>query len=177
MATTMKLIAKATLTTTAASVSIQNIPATFTDLYVVFSGRSDYAGGSNGGVTDTVIRLNNSSSSIYSSRVLYGFTTTAGSYSSSSASSAILGPIPSANSTASTFSSAEIYIPNYAGSTNKSMSSSNSRENNSTFGDNRVVASLWSSTAAIDRVDVLADYPGGSLVSGTSIYVYGITKA
>lgn len=185
MATTCKLIAKTTLSTTAASISVQNIPATFTDLYVQFSGRSDYTGGSNGGNTDSVIRLNNDSGANYSYRILYSYETTVGSYQSTGGTSAeytyqVLGPMPTNNTTyntASTFSSAEIYIPNYAGSTNKTVSTSNVREVNLTTGDIRIGSGLWSSSSAINRLDILAGYPGGSFVSGTSIYVYGITKA
>jgi len=178
MATTCKLIAKQTLTGTASSISFTSIPATYTDLYVVFSGRTAYSGGTNGGITDAVVRVNNDSGGNYSYRVLYGQTSSAGSFSGSSTTSLHFGNMPSANSTASTFCSNEIYIPNYANtSTNKSLSLTSVRENNSTFGDVRAIAGLWSSTAAIDRVDIIADYPGGSLVSGSSAFIYGITKA
>lgn len=176
-ATTMRLIAKASLGSTASSVSIQDIPATYSDLYIFFSGRSDYSGATNGGVTDAVVRVNNDSGNNYSYRVLYGTNTTVGSFSGSSVSSLHFGNVPTANSTASTFCSHEIYIPNYAGSTNKSLSLTTARETNAAAGDIRAIAGLWSSTSAITRVDVIADYPGGSFVSGTSIYVYGITKA
>ena len=177
MATTCKLIAKQTLTGTASSISFANIPGTYTDLLLVFSGRTDYSGGLNGGVQDIVVRVNNDSGNNYSFRVLYGQTSTAGSFSGSSVSSVHFGNAPTANSTASTFCSNELYIPNYAGSTNKSMSLTAVRENNSTFGDVRAIAGLWSSTAAITRVDVITDYPSGSLVSGSSAFLYGITKA
>ena len=177
MATTCKLIAKQTLTGTASSISFTGIPGTYTDLLLVFSGRTDYSGGLNGGVQDVVIRVNNDSGNNYSYRVLYGQSSTAGSFSASSVGSMHFGNVPSANSTASTFCSNELYIPNYAGSTNKSMTMTVVRENNSTFGDVRAAAGLWSSTAAITRVDVITDYPSGSLVSGSSAFLYGITKA
>ena len=177
MPTTMKLIAKQTLTGAASSISFTGIPGTYTDLLLVFSGRTDYSGGLNGGVQDIVVRVNNDSGNNYSFRALYGQTSTAGSFSGSSVSSIHFGNAPTANSTASTFCSNELYIPNYAGSTNKSMSLTAVRENNSTFGDVRAIAGLWSSTDAITRVDVITDYPSGSLVSGSSMTLYGITKA
>ena len=177
MPTTMKLIAKQTLTGAASSISFTGIPGTYTDLLLVFSGRTDYSGGLNGGVQDIVVRVNNDSGNNYSFRALYGQTSTAGSFSGSSVSSIHFGNAPTATSTASTFCSNELYIPNYAGSTNKSMSLTAVRENNSTFGDVRAIAGLWSSTDAITRVDVITDYPSGSLVSGSSMTLYGITKA
>jgi hypothetical protein len=144
---------------------------------LVVTARSDYSGGLNCGVTDFILRVNNDSGNNYSYRVLYGQSSSAGSFSAASTSSMHFGNIPSANSTSSTFASNEVYIPNYAGSTNKSLSATGVRENNSTFGDVRAIAGLWSSTSAINRVDVIADYPGGSLVSGSSAFLYGITKA
>lgn len=175
MPTRRQLIQKIQLNGNASSVTFSNIPGTYTDLMLVLSGRTDYSGGLNGGVQDVVIRVNNDSGNNYSYRVLYGQTSTAGSFSGSSVSSIHFGNLPTANSTASTFCSNKLYIPNYAGSKNKSMSLTAARENNSTFGDNRAITGLWSNTAAITRVDVIAEYPSGSLVAGSTFYLYGIT--
>lgn len=170
MATTMKLIAKTTLGSDASSVEFTSIPATFSDLLIVYSARS----ARNDTYDDFKVRFNTSTSG-YSSRLLYGYNTLVASVTYTE----IVGlAVPGSTATANTFGSGEIYIPNYAGSTNKSVSLSSCGENNSaTYVFNYAAAGLWSSTDAISRV-VIDDYTGGSnIVSGSSFYLYGITKA
>ena len=81
------------------------------------------------------------------------------------------------NATASTFSSAELYIPNYSGATyNKVYSSSSVAEtNNATTAGIQAASGLWRATTAISSIEI---YPTtGSLVSGSSFYLYGIKNS
>lgn len=180
MATTMKLIAKNVLGSAASSVEFASIPGTYTDLMVVFSARQD----SNDSYTSpTFIRFNGSSSG-YSNRTIDAYQTTGvasltNAYNVTSAS--FLAQTPTASQTASTFGNCELVIPNYAGSTNKSFSVTNVSENNGTTAITwycAVLAGLWSNTAAITSLTIFAGNIGvRNFVSGSSFYLYGITKA
>lgn len=169
MPTTCKLIAKNVLTSSASSVSFSSIPGTYTDLMLLLSARSDRVTGT----TDDAEILFNSSSSNFSYRTLYG--NGASALSSSSASLNLYGVVNNASTTANTFTNGEIYIPNYAGSTNKSFSVSLAHENNNTTAFIWTEAGLWSNTAAITSVTL--DLASGSYVSGSSFFLYGITKS
>lgn len=173
MATTCKLIAKTVLGSSASNIEFTSIPATYTDLLVVCSLRTDRA------VHAETVRLTfNGASTNYSERMLYGDSAGATSYSNTTA---YLGAIfaNSASATSSTFGNADIYIPNYAGSTNKSVSATSVTETNSGTQNQAFIgafAGLWSSTAAITSLR-LAPVTGPNFVSGSSAYLYGILKA
>lgn len=170
MATTMKLIAKTTLGSDTASTSFTSIPATYDDLLLVISARSSRA--------DTfevaAARFNGATSDTnHNSRYLLGDGSSA---SSGTNTYCRLGLIPANTATSSTFGNLEAYIPNYAGSTNKSYSTSAVMENNATLSYIDVVAGLWSSTAAINAIE-LRLIIGSSFKSGSTFYLYGIKKA
>ena len=76
-------------------------------------------------------------------------------------------------STANTFTNNQIYIPNYAGSTNKSVSIESVVENNSSDNMMNILAGLWSNTAAITTITFL---PDANWVAGSTISLYGILK-
>jgi hypothetical protein len=168
MATTCKLLAKEILGSTTASVTISSIPATHDDLLLIVSPRSTHVG-----QTGLDMRVNGDTGSNYSTRRLYGTGSAAGS-DSYTTTQAYVGIMPGTDTT-DVFGSAEIYIPNYAGSTNKSFSSSGCTEKNTTASFIVVAANLWSSTAAITSITLFPD--NASLASGTSVYLYGIKKA
>lgn len=170
MATTCKLIAKVSLGSDAANIEFTDIPGTYTDLYLVASLRSDRSS-----MADIVkARLNGATSDTsHSSRELTGNGSAAG----SSAYSAAY-PLYCAGNTATsnTFGNGEIYFPNYAGSTNKSFSGTSVQETNGSESYIQASACLWSSTAAITAIKLLPTY-GSNLKSGSTAYLYGITKA
>lgn len=171
MATAMELIAKHSLTTNTASVTFSDIPSTYTDLHLVGSVRTNqnnYAG-------NVRLRFNGATSDTnHSYRLLY---TSENSVLSTSNSYILISPVNGATSTSDTFSSFEAYLPNYAGSTNKSVSSIGFQENNSsTQWIVYVAAGLWSNTAAVSSL-TLAELSGNNFVSGSNFYLYGITKA
>ncbi len=169
MATTCKLIAKTTLGSSASNVDFQSIPATYDDLLVVASARS----------ADTTSQLTiafNNSSADYTFRTLQGDGSSVASYTQANFGFNNIGYLPTSASTSNTFGNLEIYIPNYAGSTNKSVSISAVQETNATTAWAYVAAGLWSQTAAINRL-TFAVYGSIQLASGSSFFLYGIKKA
>jgi len=154
----------------ASSVTFSGIPQTgYTDLVVKCSVRSDRASSLN-----SYMRLypNGSSTSI-TLRALTGNGSSAGSQTESAA-GAYVGEINAITSTASTFSSVDIYLPNYAGSTNKSYSVDAVMENNATTAYSALVADLWSNTSAITSIQLLDAL--GNFVQGSTFYLYGVAK-
>jgi hypothetical protein len=177
MPTTMKLIAKNVLGSDTASVTFSSIPGTgYTDLLVVASQRNSVA---NAGLA---VRFNSDTGANYTYRVLYGTGASASSFTQAIAAgyNAYLFTYTTPNvATANTFGATHIYIPNYAGSTNKSCSIESTGESNDATSYISATAGLWSNTAAITSITLLSD-PGGaasSHKSGSSFFLYGITKA
>jgi hypothetical protein len=160
MANTYEIIDKTILGSTAASVTFTAIPSTYTDLLVKVSSRNTSSSeifdfGFNGVTTNqSSVYLNGSGSA------------------ATSATYTLFGRSVQTGATASTFSNNEIYIPNYAGSTFKSVSIDAVNENNATGAFSSLVAGLWSSTAAITSITFTASFDTGS-----SFYLYGIKNS
>ena len=171
MANTYTLISSNVLASSAASVTFSSIPATYTDLVVRYSARCDAA------VTVRLayIQLNATASS-------YSETYLAGDGASATSARATAQPfigylrVPGTSATASTFSSGEFYVPSYAVSQNKPMSIFDAAENNTTTAYILAEAALWSNTAAITQIKFGLD-GSGSLVTGSSFYLYGIRSS
>jgi hypothetical protein len=167
MAVTHKLIETITVSAVggAASISFTSIPGTYTDLKILYSLRN---------LTTSVIsdiQFNGLSTNL-SSRLLLGNSGTA-----SSVTSATTLRNYGANAsdyTASAFSNMEVYIPNYAGSRNKSVSIDFVTENNGLtyLGFS---AGLWASTAAITQVTLTCS--GANAAQYSSASLYGISKS
>jgi hypothetical protein len=119
----------------------------------------------------------NSSTSGYSYRLLYGIPSVGtGSLNGSSLSQLDwAGGVADVTATASTFASNSIYIPNYAGSANKSASHDGTTESNSTLALATLTASLWSNSAAINQIAFTAEI--GSFVEHSTAYLYGVSNA
>lgn len=169
----MKLISTTTLSSAASNIEFTNIPGTYTDLVIYFSGRST---GDNAFTTWRDVQLTfNGSTSNYSWRYLQGNGSSAASDSATSQSNIVVGSaMPDSGTTSNTFSSCYIYIPNYAGSTNKSVSFDNVTENNATQAQQMIVAGLWSNTAAITSIKLTASVD--NMATNTIASLYGITK-
>jgi hypothetical protein len=151
----------------AASIDFTSIPSTYTDLVIKISARISTAG-----AASSTIRFNGVTTN-YSSRYLIG-AGTAGT-SSGSASSIFVDTPADSTYTANSFSNSEVYIPNYAGSTNKSLSVDIVNETNGTVVTQLLLAGLWSNTAAITSISIL---PGaGSFVQHSTAYLYGVSNA
>jgi hypothetical protein len=151
----------------AASIDFSSIPSTYTDLVVKICGR-----GTRAAVHDFYQIKFNTSSASFTGRYLYG----AGSGSPISGTETnYAGTLPAANATASTFGSTDIYIPNYAGSTNKSYSVDSVSENNATAAEAVFYAGLWSNSAAINQITIIA--ANGNLAQYSTAYLYGVSNA
>lgn len=170
MAATYVLIASNTVGAGgAASVTFSSISSAYTDLKVVFSARSNAIVSSAGNYLALIL---NSSSSSFTAKWLYGTGSAAGSVSRTDGYDFYIEP---SDYTANTFGNGEFYIPNYAGSTNKSFSGDSTNENNATAADSVLTAGLWSNTAAITSIG-LAPYTG-SFVQYSTFYLYGIKNS
>jgi hypothetical protein len=154
----------------ASTIDFVSIPSTFTDLKIVASLRNSGAGGPYEGY----IRFNNISTSTYNDKWLRGDGASA--ISASDATTQMYNIFhPGLGATASTFGNLEIYVPNYSGSTQKSVSMDVVTENNATTAYAALVAGLWTGTAAINQVTL---YPqSGTFVQYSSATLYGIKKA
>ena len=171
----MTLIETKTLGTAAASIEFTSIPQDGTDLMVVTSLRSDYGSDGYDG-----IRLNfNNVTGNWSFRYLLGL----GSGSPSSGTNgyglspnyAWVGNGTDNFSASNTFGNTSFYIPNYAGSTFKSVSSDAVSEDNRTASVQFIGAALWSNTAAITQLR-LAPGVGTNWMAGSTVSLYKITK-
>lgn len=171
MATTMKLIAKQTLGSSAATVTFSDIPGTFSDLLLVWSVRGDRASST----TQLHLIGFNASTANFTNRYLEGSGSTAIS-GTNDGSGRGLGPCPGASTTNNTFASGECYIPNYAGSTNKSFSVTNAHETNATAAYIDAYAGLWSNTAAITSIEISTGV-SNNFVANSSWYLYGIKRS
>ena len=163
---TMTLIETKTLGTAAPSIEFTSIPQTFTDLLVLVSGRSTATSASLGAYAE--FRPNSSTSGL-SSRALRGVGSGSG---QSNPETFIINRITPSNYTASTFSNSSIYIPNYAGATNKSVFIDSVLENDATEGQQELVTGLWTNAAAITSFLIVPG--GGNFATGTMVSLYGI---
>lgn len=156
-------------------IDFTSIPSTYTDLVLLLSLR-----GNSASYDDYVnVRFNSSSGANYSNRIIDTGGTTGSSSSWASQNYGYFFQIDAASSTASTFSNVEIYIPNYAGSTNKPYSNIGVKENNGNQSTSRwmaINAGLWSQTAAITSINLSV---GSSTlwVQYSTAYLYGISNA
>lgn len=168
MADTFQKIASVTVGAGgAATIGFSSIPATYTDLQVMFSTRVSGSGnylqcnvsinGQGSGVNITARTLWGAGTSAGSNTTEYGFHSTA------------------ASATASTFANASIYFPNYAGSTNKSYSIDDVTETNATDAVKHFTAGLWSQTAAINQLTFTPS--SGTFDQYSTATLYGILKA
>jgi hypothetical protein len=158
----------------ASSIDFTSIPATYTDLCLLYSIRSA------GSYDNVSIRFNSNTSS-YSTRRLLGngssvSSDTASGVSGNPGSAALCGAIPGTSQTANTFGNQLVYIPNYASSNYKSVSCDSVDENNATGANTELTASLWSNTSAITSIRLLG-YHGNNFAQYSTATLYGIKNS
>jgi hypothetical protein len=155
----------------AASIDFTSIPSTYTDLVIKLSSRIGSAADRDG----VLLTFNNNTSN-YSFRRLYGYDSNLIAADAASAQSSIaVGNTTANNATANTFGSHEIYVPNYAVSNFKSVSAETVAENNSSSSWVLLLnASLWSDTAAINRVTLTP--LSSTFMQYSTATLYGIKK-
>ena len=179
MANTYTLIEAKTLASAVNSITFSSIPQTYTDLILKTSIR----GTSSSYFTQAVRVTFNSSTSGYTTRTLTNvgtnsITTVTNPYSVTAASISIFAN--NAASTTTTFNNSEIYIPNYAGSNNKSFSSDSVTETNSNGSydiQSGFMAGLLSDTAAITSITLTAQSGEGDFATNSTFYLYGIKNS
>ena len=165
MANTFVLISTVTVGSGGtASIAFTSIPATYTDLIIKLTTRYNV-----GGFDGQYIAFNSSSLTFSGKYALgNGATTQTGSLAQ------YIGTVNDSTSTANTFTSTEIYIPNYAGSTNKSFSVNNATENNATTSYINIVGGLWATSSAITSISMTPT--SGLFVEYSSASLYGISS-
>ena len=152
-----------------ATIEFTSIPDTYTDLLILSSTRDGTNADNN---TEFKVKFNNSSTS-YLNKYLQG--------NGSSASSGTYGTTflytgesDSNTATANIFGSSSIYIPNYAGSAYKSVSSDLTSEENTTVSYATLTGGLWSNTAAITSIQITCN---GSWAQYSTAILYGIKNS
>jgi hypothetical protein len=147
----------------AASIDFTSIPQTGTDLLILYSIRA-----SNPTVDITLQMTFNSSTTGFTNREMFG----TGSSVSTQTGTRYVVAVDGSGATSNTFGNGQVYIPNYAGSTNKSFSIDSVVENNATAGRQNLFAGLWSNTAAITAVT----FTGDTFLQHSTASLYTITK-
>jgi len=162
---TYTLINSTTLTTAAATVTLNSIPGTYTDLILISSAVAASGGPS------LRIRFNGDSGSNYSATILQGTGSAAASGRETSITSAYAG-YAALNQTAGSTNSI-LHIMDYSNTT--TFKTLLERSNNAA---DRTEASvnLWRSTSAITSIELAAGsaFPGSNLSSGSTFKLYGI---
>ena len=153
----------------AASIDFTSIPSTYTDLKVISSSRTNRADTSD----HTLIQFNGVTTSLSGKR-MGGSGAVAFSFNPTTTGPA--GTSAAANSLANTFGNSEIYIPNYAGSANKSWSADGVPETNAVAAYSDMDAGLWANTAAITSIKLLPEV-GTLFLQNSTAYLYGISKS
>lgn len=173
MATTYEAIATVTVGSGGASeIDFTSIAADWTDLLIKLSGRLSSAA-----FTQSITLRFNGSTTSYSSRNLRGSGSAASSVNDVYGTDEMyIGEAPANSATASTFGNCEIYIPNYAGSDNKSVSVDIVTEDNATLAYAYLTAGLWSNSAAITSIKLLLPN-GGNFVQHSTATLYGIKNS
>jgi hypothetical protein len=175
MATTMTFIASVTVPAgLPTSIDFTSIPATYTDLKVIFSTREGYAGNNinvNG-------RFNGLSTGIYSRIYLYGNNDGAPSGASNSGTAETVqfyGYTNANTATSNTFGSCEYYIGGYTTANFKPISADSASEGTSSDQNISTIAGLASTTAAITSLSFSGT--GTGWIQGSTAYLYGIKNS
>ena len=149
----------------AASIEFTSIPQDADDLVILLSGRNSN--------TFPAFYLGfNSSTSNFSRRILYG---TGSGVASGTGSNNIINGVTRSSDTANTFGNTQIYVPNYSGSSTKSISIEAVIENNATSSWLEISAMLWNDTSAITSVELYLS--GHTFSEHSTASLYKITKA
>jgi hypothetical protein len=150
----------------AATIQFSSIPATYTDLELVYSTRDDRGGTQNG----VNISINGSTSN---------FTHTGLQSNGSSVSSFNIPRFVAYNngstSTANTFANNAIYFVNYATSNNKVFISDSAEENNASTAFILIGANRWGVTDAITTITLTPDT--ANFVQYSTATLYGIKNS
>ena len=148
----------------AASIEFTSIPQTGTDILVVFSLRSEVV------ANNTTLSLNGTSGSGYTRRVLAG-DGSAASTASGTDSSTMLASQSSSSNTSNTFSTGEIYIPNYTTAQSKEVFNRNAFETNATAAGLRFQIVRRATAEAITSLRITGNSGDIAQNSTASLYI------
>jgi hypothetical protein len=167
MPTTYEPIATTTLGSAATTITFSSIPATYTDLKVVFVGNSTTGNYRLNG------RVNGDTGTNYSATFLRG---TGAAAQSARVSSQDMLYLTNNNIITTNLELSIIDIFSYAGSTFKTiLCSNNSDQNGSGIVENSV--NLWRSTSAITSFSLSPEFSTSTFNAGTTATLYGIKNA
>jgi hypothetical protein len=178
MANTYTFISSQVLSSSAATVTFSSIPATYTDLVLRCSTRTNQASN----IDNIMLKYNGSSATNYSFISIIGNTlSTVLNSAGGGGTSLRTGYANGSNATGNAFGSAEIYITNYASSlANKVGSSFSATENNISNAAYAAVISNaaigWDNTSNITSIEI-TPLNGPNWVPGSSFYLYGIKNS
>ena len=172
MATTYTLIDSEVLTSSQASITFSSIPATYTDLVLRVSARDS---STTAYPSNLYIQVNSITSGYSFTELFSDVAYVDTQRSTGQAKYFINSSVMSDSQTSNTFSSVEVYIPNYAGSTNKKESTRTAAPQNAgTNVYDTITAQLLGNTAAITSLSITT---ANNFLSGSSFYLYGISNA
>lgn len=160
-----------TLGASAASIDVTGIVGTYAHLMITIYARGDLVGTN----TTILMRLNGDAGTNYDYQTLIGSAaaTSAGEQFANGA--VLVGVATGSTAGANLFNASEVFIPNYAGSTNnKQYVAINGLKTGTTTGTMfvEVFGGGWRSTAAINRITL---FPGsGNFVAGTRVTIHAL---
>lgn len=167
MPNTFTLIEAKTITTPSASVVFSSIPATYTDLKILYTGKTTDAA-----AQGTSMNFNGSTSNVQSMYII-GDGANPG---TGTLNYMYVGSVFGTNGTADVFSANEIYIPNYTSSQIKSYIMMNAAETSGATGYGNVIVGRDSGvTAALTSVTI--NTGGGNFIANSTFYLYGIKSS
>lgn len=164
MALQLFKIADVTVASPVTIVTFNNIPSGYTDLILKYSARST--------TTTTALQTlfnNDQNAANYNYRSVSGNGASVVNDAQTNWYFSVSNP---SNATALTFSSGEIYIPNYTSSNQKSLSVDSVTENNATAVVTQLLVGRWTGTAAITRIDFYQ--LSGSTDTNSTFTLYGV---
>lgn len=170
MANTFVPIQSITLSGTQASVTFSSIPQTYTDLMIRYTARTARAS-----AADSINLTVNAITSGYSEIDLSAVGTVVASTRYSAQASLLGLECCGDTAAANTFASGEIFFPNYAGSTYKSVMSTSVAEDNLATGYIYTHAGLLSNTVAIASITLTGAL--ASFKAGCAFHLYGIKNS
>ena len=170
----------ATYTVTAgggdASIAFTNIPQDYTDLKIIFSGRSTKAGSYTGA---GLLTFNSGEAGVMNQKDLYGVGGTSSPGSATSASADFIsigeGSFPSAGNTSGVFGNFELYVKSYTESNYKSWSIDYIACDNSTTSYPIIAAGIYNINSAVTTVTIACS--GGNWAQNTTATLYGVRNA
>jgi hypothetical protein len=148
----------------AASITFSAIPATYTDLVVLYSARGS------DGISQPLLSLN-SATTPFTDRVVY---TSNANAVDSYAGTRDLMRANTSDQTANTFCNGRVYITNYASSANKYLQFDVVTEDNTSGAWAGIGSTQWANSAAITTVTM--SFSSGSWAQNSTAYLYGILK-